>query len=131
MRPPKIFLSALLLVICLSPAAAPAVAGAESPAYTPVLAFLTDTARAYPGEIAVPVECEGARDAFCSGTVTLIREGRHASVPVSIQGGSAENVYVPLRLDPHAPRPVRVSATLITLPPIGGTIATKTILSVE
>lgn len=130
MRSPKLFLVALLTVIGLIPAAVPVAAGAEAPASTPVLAFAGDTARSVGSQVAVPVECEGTTSAFCSGTVTLIRGGRRATVPFSVRGGADETLYVPLRLESTG-RPVKVNATLSTVLPLGGPTATKTILFVR
>jgi hypothetical protein len=130
MRSSKWFLSALLLVFGLGPAAVPAVAGAESPASTPVLAFAGDTAHIAGSQVAVPVQCEGASSAFCSGTVTLTRGGQRATVPFSVQGGADETVYVPLRLEAMG-RPTKVSAALSTALPLGGPISTKTLLFVR
>ncbi len=130
MRHPNFFLAVLLLGIGLSPAAAPAVAGAEAPASTPVLAFSTDSGSIVGGQVAVPVSCEGASSAFCSGTVTLSRGGQRASVPFSVPGGANEAIYVPLRLEATG-RAIKVNATLTTVLPLGGPTATKTILFVR
>jgi hypothetical protein len=132
MRPPKRFVAVLFLLVSLCCAAAvPAVAGAELPASTPVLAFAGDTAHSVGGEVAVPVECLGESTAFCSGTVTLTRAGQKVTAPFSVEGESDETLFVPLRLEGGAGRPVKVNAAITTLQPLGGPSATRTILLVH
>jgi hypothetical protein len=130
MRSPKWFLPIFLLMFGLGPAAVPAVAGAEAPASTPVLAFAGDSAHIVGGQVAVPVECEGTPSGFCSGTVTLTRGGQRASAPFAVRGGADETLYVPFRLEVSG-RPTKVSATLSTALPLGGPIGTKTLLFVR
>jgi hypothetical protein len=124
------FLPTLLLVGALTSVAAPAAAGAETPAYAPVLAFAGDTAHAAAGQVAVPVECPGESSEFCSGTVTLTRGGQHATVPFSVRGDAEETLFVPLRLEGTG-RPVRVSAVLLTQQALGGPVSAKTQLFVR
>jgi len=102
----------LLLATGLGLVAVPAPAGAEPPAYAPVLAFAGDTARVVAGQVAVPVECLGEASGFCSGTVTLSRAGKRAVTQFALRGGARESLFVPLPLGTS--HPTKVSATLST-----------------
>lgn len=90
-------LCVLGLVAC---AAAPASAGASSAFPVPGLSlvFANGNARSVADNLAVPVRCLGSGRGFCSGVVTLSRDGHHISIPFSVRGGGHDLLFVPLRL---------------------------------
>jgi hypothetical protein len=94
-------LAALLCILGLAVGlAAPAAAAAETPISTPgmELVFGGGRVRSDGDLVAVPVRCLGEGRGFCSGVVTLSEEGRRQTVPFSVQAGSRESLFVPLRL---------------------------------
>jgi hypothetical protein len=92
--------------------------------------FTTGTAREVAGNLAVPVSCLGESTDFCSGVLTLSAGGRKASIPFSVQGGSVESIYVPLRLD--GGRGARkVIAVAGTAQPVGPPASVSEVLSIR
>jgi hypothetical protein len=121
------FFCALGLVASL---AIPASAGAESPISLPgmEIVFAGEGAKSDGDLVAVPVTCLGGKDEFCSGTVTLSRGGHSASIPVSIEGGASESVYVALRLGTAGSRPIKVRGVATTAQRLGSPSSTETFL---
>jgi hypothetical protein len=121
------FLGLLSLAGC---AAVPASAGAESgpPIAAMTLVFVGETAHVAGGDLAVPVECLGGQTGYCSGVLTVSRGGQRSVVPFSLKGGSAESLYVPLRLEAGGRRTTKVSATATTSQPLGTPAVTKSLL---
>jgi hypothetical protein len=109
--------------------AIPATAGADSVASGMTLVFANGNAHAVAGNVAVPVECLGA-GGFCSGNVTLSRSGHRISVPFSVEGGSKETIYVPLRVEGKA-HAKKVHGVATTIQPQGPATSTKQYLYAE
>jgi hypothetical protein len=87
-------LALLGLAAILGPAASLAAPPAEAPGAME-LVFTSDTARSGGGQLAVPVECQGDANGYCSGELTLSRAGERQTVPFSVAGGERESLYVP------------------------------------
>lgn len=107
----------------------PATAGAQSAAIGGMtLVFSGGNAHSVADNVAVPVECLGEGDGFCSGVVTLSRSGHRISVPFSVRGGSHEVLFVPLRLHGGATHPRKVHGVATTVQPQGPATTTKEFL---
>jgi hypothetical protein len=108
------------------PAAVTAAPSSESVS----LVFTTGTAREVAGNLAVPVRCLGESTGFCSGVLTLSGGGHKTSIPFSVQGGSGESIFVPLRLEGKA-KSQKVIAVAGTAQPIGPPANVTEVLSVR
>lgn len=117
---------ALAIGVCV---ALPSAAAAATPAESVNVVFATGTARQLAGNLAVPVRCLGEPTDFCSGVLTLASGGHKVSVPFSVQGGSAESVFVPLRLERES-RLRRVLGVAATAQPGGPPVKVTEVLSV-
>jgi hypothetical protein len=120
-------IGALGIVACV---ALPAAAAAAPPTETVSLVFTTGTAREVAGNLAVPVRCLGESTDICSGVLTLSGSGRKASIPFSVQGGSGESIYLPLRLE-DGRRAQKVIALASTAQPGGPPASVTEVLSVR
>ncbi len=94
------------------------------------LVFTTGAAREVAGNLAVPVRCLGESTDLCSGVLTLSGSGRKASIPFSVQGGSGESIYVPLRLE-GGHRAQKVIAVAGTAQPIGPPASVSEVLTIR
>lgn len=115
-------LAALLTVLGVSAClAVPASAGADSLASAGAMSLVFSSGQAHEaaGNVAVPVQCVGAGDGFCSGVVTLSHSGHHISTPFSVRAGGTEVLFVPLRLGGHADHPRKVHGVATTVQPLG------------
>lgn len=92
------------------------------------LDFVGDSAGAVAGEVAVPVECSGVATGFCSGTLTLSWNGKRSVTPFSVQGGADETILVPLRIEPRAGHPARLSGVASTVQQLGPPVTRKAAL---
>jgi hypothetical protein len=120
-------IGALGIVACV---ALPAGAAAAPPSETVSLVFSTGTARQVAGNLAVPVRCVGGSTDFCSGVLTLSGSGHKTSIPFSVQGGSGESIFVPLRLEGKA-KSQKVIAVAGTAQPGGPPANITEVLSVR
>jgi hypothetical protein len=123
-----IFLGLLSLVAC---AAVPASAGAESgpPIAAMTLVFAGDSAHVAGDDLAVPVECLGAQNGFCSGVLTVAQGGRRSTLPFSVKGGGTpETLYLPLRIETGRRGATKVLATAATAQTLGSPMVTKSLL---
>jgi hypothetical protein len=129
MRSWKRYTAALLCTCGLAGAAVPASAGAESPVFVPgmELVFAGETAQSVGDQIVVPVRCIGEGPGFCSGVVTLSGNGHRRTVPFSVQAGTRESLFVPLRFDGAGP----VSGVAKTDQRLGPPSSTKTLLYIH
>lgn len=120
-------IGALGIVACTALSAG---AAAAPPSESVSLVFTTGTAREVAGNLAVPVRCLGKSTDFCSGVLTLSGSGRKVSIPFSLQGGSAESIYVPLRPEGarHAQKVIAVAGTA---QPIGPPASVSEVLSIR
>lgn len=123
-------LAVLLGVLGIASAVVPASAGAETSAISPGLSlvFASGNARSVADNVAVPVRCLGYGRGFCSGQVTLSRNGHHISIPVSVRAGGKELIFVPLRLTGVNDHPRRVHGAATTIQPIGPATTTREFL---
>lgn len=127
-------LTALLsFLVILSGVAIPASAAAEPsfPAPGLTLVFAGGKARNVADNVAVPVRCVGSGRGFCSGVVTLSREGHRISIPFSVSGGGHELLFVPLRLGPGKSHPRKVHGVATTDQPLGPPTSTREFLYAE
>jgi hypothetical protein len=126
-------LTALLCVLGVAGVILPASAGAESSlsAQGMTLVFAGGNARSIADNVAVPVRCLGAGHGFCSGNVTLSRNGHHISIPFSVQGGGHEVLFVPLALRGEARHARKVHGVATTIQPLGPATSTKEFLYAE
>jgi hypothetical protein len=100
--------------------AIPASAGADSSASAGMaLVFGGGRARNIVDNVAVPVRCLGGAGGFCSGVVTLSRNGRHTTIPFSVRGGGHEFLFVPLRVGNSKDHPRKVRGVASTVQPLG------------
>jgi hypothetical protein len=120
-------IGALGIAACAS---VPAIAAAAPPSESVSLVFTTGTAREVAGNLAVPVSCLGESTDFCSGVLTLTGGGRKVSIPFSVQGGSGESIYVPLRLE-GGHRAQKVIAVAGTAQPGGPPASVTEVLSIR
>lgn len=126
-------LAALLCVVGIGSALViPAGAGATSSiAEGMSLVFSAGKTRSVADNVAVPVECVGDSHGFCSGNVTLSRNGHRISIPFSVRGGGHEVLFVPLALGGHANHPRKVHGVATTVQPLGPATSTKEFLYAE
>lgn len=126
-------LATLLCVLGITSALViPATAGATSSiAEGMSLVFSAGKARSVAENVAVPVECLGDSHGFCSGNVTLSRNGHRISIPFSVRGGSREVLFVPLSLGGNAGHPRKVHGVATTVQPLGPATNTKEFLYAE
>lgn len=102
--------------------------GAESPISAPgmTLVFKDSQARSIGDTtVALPVRCLGDGRAFCSGVVTLSRNGHRHTVPFSVRGGCQEALFVPLRHGIWKGHPRKVRALASTSQPLGAPTLTR------
>jgi hypothetical protein len=111
-------------------AALPTGAAAALPSESVSLVFSTGTARQAAGNLAVPVRCLGESTDFCSGVLTLSGGGHKSSIPFSVQGGSGESIFVPLRLEGNG-KSRKVIAVAGTAQPGGPPANVTEVLSVR
>jgi hypothetical protein len=120
---------ALALVSVLAIAAAvalPASAGADTSLSSGLsLVFAGGKAHAITDNVAVPVECVGAGDGFCSGQVTLSHNGHRVTIPVSVPGGGQEVLIVPLSVGSTKSHPRKVHGVATTTEPLGHPVSIK------
>ncbi len=120
---------ALAVVPVLAIAAAivlPASAGADASLASGLnLVFAGGKAHAISNNVAVPVECVGAGEGFCSGQVTLSHDGHRITVPVSVRGGGHEVVIVPLRVGSTKAHARKVHGVATTTEPLGHPVSIK------
>ncbi|MBS1888329.1 MAG: hypothetical protein JSU06_14185 [Actinobacteria bacterium] len=122
-------LAAALCVLGVGGASIPAFAGAQGPAGAEMtLVFASGKTRSVAGSVAVPVRCLGEGDRFCSGQVTLSRNGHHTSIPFSVRGGGEEVLFVPLRLAGGKGHPRKVHGVATTVQPLGPATRTQEFL---
>ena len=110
--------------------AIPASAGAESPLSIPgmTLVFGGSQARGIGNDsVAVPVKCLGEERGFCSGVLTLSRNGHRNAIPFSVRGGSHEFLLVPLRHHEWKGHPRKVRGLATTAQPLGGPSVARTL----
>jgi hypothetical protein len=126
-------LATLLPLLAIAGAIAiPPSAGADAPFSSGLsLVFAGGKARAVADNVAVPVECVGSGDGFCSGEVTLSREGHRISIPVSVRGGGREVLFVPLRVGSTKRHPRKVHGVVTTVQPLGPPTSTREFLNAE
>ncbi len=126
-------LAAALCVIGVASAAIPAAAGAIGPAGAAetTLVFANGKTRGVAGNVAVPVQCLGSGGGFCSGQVTLSRNGHHASIPFSVRAGGEEVLFVPLRLVGAQGHPRKVHGVATTIQALGPVTRTAEFLYAE
>jgi hypothetical protein len=118
---------ALGIAACLTvPAAAGADASASANAMS--LVFASGQAHQAAGNVAVPVQCLGSGDGFCSGVVTLSRSGHSISIPFSVRGGGNEVLFVPLRVSGHGNHPRKVHGVATTDQALGPATSAKQFL---
>jgi hypothetical protein len=119
-------LGAVGIAACLS---VPASAGASSSdAGAMSLVFASGQTHEAAGNVAVPVQCLGSGDGFCSGVVTLSRSGHSISIPFSVRGGGHEVLFVPLRVSGHGDHPRRVHGVAATDQALGPATRAKQFL---
>lgn len=125
-------LASLLCVFALVGAAfLPATAGAEGAVSQGMsLVFATGKAKSVAGNVAVPVRCLGG-EGYCSGNVTLSRDGHRISIPFSVRGGGQEVLFVPLALRGHSDHPRKVHGVATTVQPLGPATSSRTYLLAE
>jgi hypothetical protein len=122
-------LAPLLFVLGSASIALPASAGAEgSISEGMTLVFASGKAKAVTDNVAVPVRCLGGGDGFCSGNVTLSRNGHRISIPFSVRGGGDDVLFVPLALRGTAGHPRKVHGVATTIQPRGPAITTRQFL---
>ncbi|MBS1885395.1 MAG: hypothetical protein JSS97_20790 [Actinobacteria bacterium] len=92
------------------------------------LVFASDSTHEAAGNVAVPVQCLGPDNGFCSGVVTLSRSGHSTSIPFSVRGGGREVLFVPLRLGGRADHPRRVHGVATTDQALGPATSAKQFL---
>jgi hypothetical protein len=111
----------------------PMSAGADTTLSSPgmSLVFAGGKAHNVADNVAVPVTCVGVGHGFCSGNVTLSHDGRHISIPFSVQSGSREVLFVPLALRAGAGHPRKVHGVATTVQPLGPATSTKEFLYAE
>ena len=126
-------LALLLSVIgVLGAAFVPATAGAQSAASQGMsLVFSTGKAKSVADNVAVPVQCLGSGNGFCSGNVTLSRNGHRISIPFSVRGGGQDVLFVPLALGRGAQHPRKVHGVATTVQPLGPAISSRAFLLAE
>ena len=125
-------LVSILCVGVMSVLALPATAGADSPIASGMsLVFATGKAKSVAGNVAVPVQCLGGTKSFCSGNVTLSRNGHKISAPFSVQGGHQEVLYVPLERGRGADRPRKVHGVATTIQSLGPATSNQAFLLAE
>jgi hypothetical protein len=96
---PAVSLAGLALALLAGSASA----GSQVPGSTMELVFAGPTASRIGDQVAVRVECLGTPRGFCSGVLTLSRDGRHRSSPFSVRGGARASVFVPSPVAARAP----------------------------
>lgn len=120
-------LGTIAMLACLGVFASGSLASATTSGQGTELEFAGDTAEYAGGQVAVPVECVGEPDAFCSGTLALSWHGKRSVSTFSVQGNHAETVLVPLPISGRARR-VQVAAVATTSQPLGPAITRKAVL---
>lgn len=126
-------LAMLLSVIgVLGAAFVPATAGADS-AISPgmSLVFASGKAKSVADNVAVPVRCLGSGSGFCSGNVTLSRNGHRISIPFSVRGGGQDVLFVPLAMGGGANHPRKVHGVATTVQPLGPATSNRAFLLAE
>lgn len=126
-------LALLLSAIGLLAAAfVPATAGADSAVSQGMsLVFATGKAKSVADNVAVPVRCLGSGNGFCSGNVTLSRNGHRTSIPFSVRAGGQDVLFVPLALGDGAKHPRKVHGVATTVQPLGPATSSRTFLLAE
>jgi hypothetical protein len=111
----------------------PSTAGADASAIAPGMALVFSGGKAHSvaDNIAVPVDCLGEGQGFCSGVITLSRSGHRISVPFSVRGGGHEVLFVPLRLGGGKAHPRKVHGVATTVQPQGPATSTREFLYAE
>lgn len=110
----------------------PAASSAESPISQGMsLVFASGKTKSVAGDVVVPVQCIGDGPGFCSGNVTLSRNGHHISIPFSVRGGGHDVLFVPLSLGGKASHPRKVHGVAVTAQPLGPATSTKEFLLAE
>jgi hypothetical protein len=89
------------------------------------LVFSSGQAHEAAGNLAVPVQCLGSGNGFCSGVVTLSRSGHHIGIPFSVRAGGNEVLFVPLRLTGRGDHPRKVHGVATTDQALGPATSAK------